>query len=191
VCFPEPTSKKNKDENSQSKKATSPVRRKSQSADKNNRPDKDEIPDSDFEDKSDFLEDVIVADESLTEEKEEISTMSDTELDEILEDDKSIPEEKGDQDNGIHEEAGTSKKSNKPGERPKGRPPNPNKNAKLAPKKTSPKKTGVKKVGRPKNEDQTTDKGSPTGLLTKPDTARRVSTRSKKPDEQTGGSKRR
>merc|ERR1711892_1554609 len=47
----EPTSKKNKDENSQSKKATSPVRRKSQSADKNNRPDKEEIPDSDMEDK--------------------------------------------------------------------------------------------------------------------------------------------
>ena len=81
----------------------------------------------------------------------------------------------------ISEEAGTSKKPSKPGERPKGRPPNSVKNAKLATKKTSPKKTGVKKVGRPKNEDQNSEKGSPTGMLTKPDTARRVSTRSKKP----------
>ena len=81
----------------------------------------------------------------------------------------------------ISEEAGTSKKPSKPGERPKGRPPNSVKNPKLATKKTSPKKTGVKKVGRPKNEDQNSEKGSPTGMLTKPDTARRVSTRSKKP----------
>ena len=82
----------------------------------------------------------------------------------------------------VSDEAGTSKKPTKPGERPKGRPPNSVKNAKIATKKTSPKKTGVKKVGRPKNEDQNADKGSPTGLLlTKPDTARRVSTRSKKP----------
>ena len=79
---------------------------------------------------------------------------------------------------------GTSKKNLKPGERPKGRPPNHLKNSKIPIKKPSPKKSGVKKVGRPKIEDQNLEKTatSQSGVLTKqPDTARRVSTRSKKP----------
>eukprot|EP00090_Calanus_glacialis_P004829 TRINITY_DN13613_c0_g1_i3.p1 TRINITY_DN13613_c0_g1~~TRINITY_DN13613_c0_g1_i3.p1 ORF type:complete len:1754 (+),score=367.34 TRINITY_DN13613_c0_g1_i3:202-5463(+) len=187
----EPASKKNKDD-SQSKKATSPVRRKSQSADKNNRPDKEDIPDSDNEDRSDLPDDeFMISDENNTEEREDdIGSTSDPEMEEV-ENDKSNSDEKTDQDNGFSEEAGTSKKPTKPGERPKGRPPNSVKNAKLATKKTSPKKTGVKKVGRPKNEDQNSEKGSPTGMLSKPDTARRVSTRSKKPDEQGAGTKRR
>jgi len=186
----EPAAKKNKDE-SQSKKSTSPVRRKSQSADKNNRPDKEEMPDSDIEDRSDLPDDEVT-DENNTEDRgDDIGILSDPEM-EDMENEKSNSDEKIDQDNGISEEAGTSKKATKPGERPKGRPPNSVKNAKLATKKTSPKKSGVKKVGRPKNEDQNSEKGSPTGMLTKPDTARRVSTRSKKPDEQGGpGIKRR
>jgi len=184
----EPTSKKNKDENSQSKKATSPVRRKSQSADKNNRPDKEEMQDSDNEDKPEFPEDeVAISDENNIEEKGEDNNIASDPEEENMEnekinsDEKADEEDEADQDNGVSEEAGTSKKPSKPGERTKGRPPNSVKNTKLTNKKTSPKKTGVKKVGRPKNEDQNSDKGSPTGLLAKPDTARRVSTRSKKP----------
>eukprot|EP00092_Neocalanus_flemingeri_P003325 GFUD01003562.1.p1 GENE.GFUD01003562.1~~GFUD01003562.1.p1 ORF type:complete len:1769 (+),score=395.07 GFUD01003562.1:157-5463(+) len=181
----EPTYKKNKEENSQSNKATSPVRRKSQSADKNNRPDKEDFPDSDMEDKSDILEEEVgISDENTNEEKgDENSTMSDNEMEDTIDDEKLNSDEKTDQDNGVAEEAGTSKKTTKPGERPKGRPPNSVKPAKTATKKTSPKKNGVKKVGRPKNEDQNAEKGSPTDTqtLTKPDTARRVSTRSKKP----------
>jgi len=174
----EPSSKKNKDD-SQSKKATSPVRRKSQSADKNNRPDKEEIVDSDTEERSDLPDDEVTDDNNTEERGDDIGIISDPEIEE-MENEKSN-DEKTDQDNGISEDAGTSKKPSKPGERPKGRPPNSVKNAKLATKKTSPKKTGVKKVGRPKNEDQNSEKGSPTGMLAKPDTARRVSTRSKKP----------
>merc|ERR1712123_432059 len=185
----EPASKKNRDE-SQSKNATSPVRRKSQSADKNNRPDREEMPDSDTEDRSDLLDDEVTDENNIDERGDDIGMASDPEMEEI-ENEKSNYDEKTEQDNGISEEAGTSKKPSKPGERPKGRPPNSVKNAKLATKKTSPKKTGVKKVGRPKNEDQNSEKGSPTGMLTKPDTARRVSTRSKKPDEPGAGIKRR
>jgi len=161
------------------------VRRKSQSADKNNRPDKEEMVDSDVEERSDLPDDEVTDDNNTEERGDDIGILSDPEMEE-MENEKSNSDEKIDHDNGISEEAGTSKKPSKPGERPKGRPPNSVKNAKLATKKTSPKKTGVKKVGRPKNEDQNSEKGSPTGMLTKPDTARRVSTRSKKPDEQGG-----
>jgi len=156
------------------------VRRKSQSADKNNRPDREEMPDSDTEDRSDLPDDEVTDENNIEERGDDIGMASDPEMEEI-ENEKFNYDEKTEQDNGISEEAGTSKKPSKPGERPKGRPPNSVKNPKLATKKTSPKKTGVKKVGRPKNEDQNSEKGSPTGMLTKPDTARRVSTRSKKP----------
>jgi len=144
--------------------------------------------DSDNEDKPEFPEDeVAISDENNIEEKGEDNNIASDPEEENMEnekinsDEKADEEDEADQDNGVSEEAGTSKKPSKPGERTKGRPPNSVKNTKLTNKKTSPKKTGVKKVGRPKNEDQNSDKGSPTGLLAKPDTARRVSTRSKKP----------
>merc|ERR1719318_2259535 len=118
------------------KKAMSPVRRKSQSADKNNRPDQEDIPESDIEDRSDLPDDEVrVSDENNTEERgDDIGTASDPEMEEV-ENEKSNSDDKTDQDNGISEEAGTSKKPTKPGERPKGRPPNSVKNAKLATKK--------------------------------------------------------
>jgi hypothetical protein len=110
----EPASKKNKDD-SQSKKATSPVRRKSQSADKNNRPDQEDIPESDIEDRSDLPDDeVTVSDENNTEERgDDIGAASDPEMEEV-ENEKSNSDDKTDQDNGISEEAGTSKKPTKP-----------------------------------------------------------------------------
>ena len=72
---------------------------------------------------------------------------------------------------------GSSKKPHKP----KGRPPNSLKNLKADDKTTSLKKPGMKKLGRPKNTEDQNGEKVPTGVLAKPDTARRISTRSKKP----------
>jgi len=78
----------------------------------------------------------------------------------------------------------TKKLSRNTGEKMKGRPPNLNKNSKLVNKKTSPKTKGVtKKVGRPKLEDQNSEKGASLGGVKADLAGRRVSTRSKKPDD--------
>jgi len=90
--------------------------------------------------------------------------------------------------NGISEEASSSSKASvKSGDRTKGRPISTLKNStninnKVELSKTNPKKAGiVKKVGRPRLDEHvsSTEKGT-----TKTDNSgRRVSTRSKKPDE--------
>merc|ERR1719422_2902237 len=94
----------------------------------NNRPDKEEIVDSDTEERSDLPDDEVTDDNNTEERGDDIGIISDPGMEEI-ENEKS--DEKTDQDNGISEDAGTSKKPSKPGERPKGRPPNSVKNAKL------------------------------------------------------------
>merc|ERR1711915_541560 len=105
----EPALKKNKDD-SQGKIASSPVRRKSQSADKNNRPEKDE--DSDVEDRPDLPEDeVAISDENTVDERiDDANVLSDTEVEETADNEKVS--EKLEHDNGIADEAGTSKKTN-------------------------------------------------------------------------------
>jgi len=101
-------------------------------------------------------------------------------------------ENNGGEKNGLSaEKMASSRKLNRSGgEKLKGRPASnlQNKNSKLVSKKTSPKTKGVtKKVGRPKLEDQNADKGAGVGAGVKGDLAgRRVSTRSKKPEEAGG-----
>jgi hypothetical protein len=124
-------------------------------------------------------------DEDLEEEEEESNSESGSE-------DRLI-ENNGGEKNGLSaEKMASSRKLNRSGgEKLKSRPaPNlQNKNSKLVQsKKTSPKTKGVtKKVGRPKLEDQNADKGAGVGAGLKGDLAgRRVSTRSKKPEEAGG-----
>jgi hypothetical protein len=123
-------------------------------------------------------------DEDLEDEEEESNSESESE-------DRPI-ENNGGEKNGLSgEKMASSRKLNRSGgEKLKGRsaPNLQNKNSKLVSKKTSPKTKGVtKKVGRPKLEDQNADKGAGVGAGVKGDLAgRRVSTRSKKPEEAGG-----
>jgi len=119
-------------------------------------------------------------DEDLEDEEEESNSESESE-------DRPI-ENNGGEKNGLSEKMASSRKLNRSGgEKLKGRPPNLNKNSKLVSKKTSPKTKGVtKKVGRPKLEDQNADKGAGVGGVKGDLAGRRVSTRSKKPEEAGG-----
>merc|ERR1711974_62838 len=102
---------------------------------------------------------------------------------------------KSDQTNGISDEASSSKKVVKSGERTKGRPSSTlknstNINSKLEMNKSNPKKSGiVKKVGRPKLDDHLNN--SEKGTTKTDNSGRRVSTRSKKQEELGAGNNKR